>query len=244
MSNSKSAAAADPLIIKKYANRRLYNTGSSSYVTLEDLASLVQVGQVFTVTDAKTGEDITRAVLTQIIVEKESRGRNLLPESFLRQLIACYDHGVEKLVPGYLELCMDRLHTEQDRVSKELYAVSPGEGHTRDLIHDYAHKNWATFETALSSLFASLKAKISSRDAESDSVWREPVSPDPLGLSEGETISEIPMEANIPEQNSLQPSQRQDTQRPDLASLQDQLTSLQRKIDDLAGHTGAKPVTE
>ena len=95
-----------PVVVKKYANRRLYNTESSSYVTLEDLAAMIRAGRDFVVYDAKSGDDITRSVLTQIIVEEESKGKNLLPESFLRQMIGMYGNKMGQLVPGYLEFAM------------------------------------------------------------------------------------------------------------------------------------------
>ena len=98
--------APETITIKKYANRRLYNTAESSYVTLEDLAKMVQQGVDFTVHDAKTGDDITRAVLTQIIVEQESKGNNLLPTGFLRQLISYYGDNLQGLVPQYLDMTM------------------------------------------------------------------------------------------------------------------------------------------
>ncbi len=129
MSNFKDAKETSSLIIKKYANRRLYNTGTSRYITLDDLASLVQAGQTFTVIDARTGEDLTRAVLTQIIVEKEAAGCNLLPESFLRHLIGCYGRHVEKLVPDYLELCMERLSAAQGQAGGLLKASTSPHSH-------------------------------------------------------------------------------------------------------------------
>ena len=95
-----------PVVVKKYANRRLYNTATSSYVTLDDLATMIKEGGDFVVYDAKTGEDITRSVLTQIIVEQEQKGQNLLPISFLRQLIGFYGDSMQFLVPGYLEQAM------------------------------------------------------------------------------------------------------------------------------------------
>src|SRR6185312_10047288 len=95
-----------PVTIKKYANRRLYNTASSSYVTLDNLCRMVKENTDFVVIDAKTGEDLTRSVLTQIIVEEENKGQNLLPISFLRQLIAFYGDNMQWLVPSYLESTM------------------------------------------------------------------------------------------------------------------------------------------
>src|SRR6202008_1001895 len=102
----------EPIVIKKYANRRLYNTGTSTYVTLEDLAGMVKGGADFVVTDAKTGEDITRSVRTQIIFEQERRGQNLLPIAFLRQLIPFYGDSLQGLLPSYLEMSMQSLAKE------------------------------------------------------------------------------------------------------------------------------------
>lgn len=113
---SEQSAAAEPVIIKKYANRRLYNTSTSSYVTLDDLAGMVREQQDFVVYDAKTNDDITRSVLTQIIVEEESKGTNLLPVSFLRQLIALYGDSLQALVPKYLEHSMSSFTNNQERM--------------------------------------------------------------------------------------------------------------------------------
>ncbi len=105
-----------PVVVKKYANRRLYNTESSSYITLDTLAEMVRVGRDFVVYDAKTGEDITRGVLTQIIVEEESKGRAMLPTGFLRQLIGFYGDQMQSLVPRYLEQAMTSFARQQEQV--------------------------------------------------------------------------------------------------------------------------------
>jgi len=110
-----------PTVIKKYANRRLYNTATSSYVTLDDLSKMVKDGGEFVVYDAKTGEDITRSVLTQIIVEEEQKsGQNLLPTSFLRQLIGLYGDSMQWLVPRYLEHVMAAFGRNQEQMRKSL----------------------------------------------------------------------------------------------------------------------------
>jgi polyhydroxyalkanoate synthesis repressor PhaR len=120
MANS-SASSAEPVTIKKYANRRLYNTGTSSYVTLEDLAAMVKAGEDFVVYDAKTGEDITRSVLAQIIFEQENKeGQNLLPINFLRQLIRFYGDSMQMLVPRYLEASIESLTREQEKFRQQL----------------------------------------------------------------------------------------------------------------------------
>ncbi|MGH6990915.1 MAG: polyhydroxyalkanoate synthesis repressor PhaR [Stellaceae bacterium] len=109
-----------PIIIKKYANRRLYNTATSSYVTLDDLSKMVKAGSEFVVHDAKTGEELTRAVLTQIIVEEEQKGQNLLPIGFLRQLISLYGDSMQWLVPRYLDQAMASFTSNQDQMRKSL----------------------------------------------------------------------------------------------------------------------------
>jgi len=117
---SESGKSGDErVVIKKYANRRLYNTASSSYVTLEHLSEMVKKGVDFVVYDAKTNEEITRSVLTQIIFEEESRGQNLLPIQFLRQLIRFYGDSMQALVPSYLELSLDAFTQQQERMRKQ-----------------------------------------------------------------------------------------------------------------------------
>ncbi len=118
--NNDRPGVAKPVIVKKYANRRLYNTATSSYVTLDDLAKLIKEGGDFVAHDAKTGEDITRSVLTQIIVEQEQKGQNLLPISFLRQLIGFYGDSMQVLVPGYLEQAMIAFGRNQEQMRKSL----------------------------------------------------------------------------------------------------------------------------
>jgi len=116
MPETATTKTAEPITIKKYANRRLYNTGTSTYVTLEDLAGLVKTGEDFVVYDAKTGEDITRGVLTQIIVEEEGKGRSLLPTAFLRQLIGFYGDQMQSLVPKYLEQALAAFGQQQEQM--------------------------------------------------------------------------------------------------------------------------------
>jgi polyhydroxyalkanoate synthesis repressor PhaR len=115
------AKSETPTTIKKYANRRLYNTGTSTYVTLEDLAAMVKTGEDFLVYDAKTGDDITRSVLAQIIFEQENKaGQNLLPTTFLRQLIRFYGDSMQMVVPKYLEQSIDMLTREQEKFRKQM----------------------------------------------------------------------------------------------------------------------------
>ena len=136
-----------PVIIKKYANRRLYNTDTSTYVTLEALAEMVRAVRDFVVYDAKTGEDLTHAVLTQIIVEQESRGTNLLPIGFLRQLIRFYGDSMQKLVPSYLEFSLDSLTRQQEQYRRR-FAHTFGTA-AFDVMQEQVRKNFDTFERAL-----------------------------------------------------------------------------------------------
>jgi polyhydroxyalkanoate synthesis repressor PhaR len=118
------AAAKKDIVIKKYANRRLYNTGTSTYVTLEDLADMVKKGEEFTVQDAKSGDDITHSVLTQIIFELENKdGQTMLPIPFLRQLIAFYGDQMQMVVPTFLEQSLKAFSSEQDRIREQLTSV-------------------------------------------------------------------------------------------------------------------------
>ncbi|PPD45565.1 MAG: polyhydroxyalkanoate synthesis repressor PhaR [Methylocystis sp.] len=120
------ATEKKPTVIKKYANRRLYDTGTSTYVTLEDLASMVKKGEDFVVCDAKSGEDITRPVLTQIIFEQEGKdGQSLLPIAFLRQLIRFYGDSMQMLVPSYLEFSIDKLTKEQQKFRDQFTSALP-----------------------------------------------------------------------------------------------------------------------
>lgn len=112
----RKAAAEPPVVVKKYANRRLYNTESSAYITLDNLAEMVRKGRDFVVYDAKSGDDITRGVLTQIIVEEEGKGQNLLPTPFLRQLIGLYGGSMQGIVPNYLEQAMSAFAEQQEQV--------------------------------------------------------------------------------------------------------------------------------
>jgi polyhydroxyalkanoate synthesis repressor PhaR len=143
------AKSAEPVTIKKYANRRLYNTGTSTYVTLEDLASMVKGGEDFLVYDAKTGEDITRSVLAQIIFEQENKeGQSMLPVTFLRQLIRFYGDSMQMLVPRYLEVSIDSLTQHQEKFRSQM-AQAFGMG-PFGALEDHARRNMEMFERAFS----------------------------------------------------------------------------------------------
>ena len=143
------AKSEEPIVIKKYANRRLYNTGTSTYVTLEDLAAMVKSGEDFIVYDAKTGEEITRSVLTQIIFEQENKaGQNLLPITFLRQLIRFYGDSMQMLVPRYLEVSIESLTREQEKFRQQM-SQAFGAGPFGPL-EDQVRRNMEMFERAFS----------------------------------------------------------------------------------------------
>jgi polyhydroxyalkanoate synthesis repressor PhaR len=154
-----SAGDTQPVTIKKYANRRLYNTGTSTYVTLEDLAAMVKKGYDFVVFDAKTGEDITRSVLAQIIFEQEGKtGQSLLPITFLRQLIRFYGNSLQMLVPSYLEFTIERLTNEQHKLREQMETALgakflPGQAARSqifDQLEEQTRKNMLMFSQALS----------------------------------------------------------------------------------------------
>jgi polyhydroxyalkanoate synthesis repressor PhaR len=158
--NSHSVAGAavmsnaeTPITIKKYANRRLYNTASSAYVTLADLAKMVKSGEDFVVYDAKTNEEITRSVLTQIIFEQEGvEGQSLLPIAFLRQVIRFYGDSVQSLLPSYLEFSIDRFTGEQHKMRESLSRVLDPNGYSSASFHalnELTRQNLAAFNKAL-----------------------------------------------------------------------------------------------
>ena len=145
MAASKDEA---PIRIRKYANRRLYNTASSSYVTLADLAQLVRDGAEFTVEDAKSGEDLTRATLTQIIVDEEQNGANLLPVSLLRQIIAMYRDNMGWMLPAYLEQSMEWFGANREAMRREAERAY-GPGLPFGSLEDIGKRNLALFEQTM-----------------------------------------------------------------------------------------------
>ncbi|MGD0026725.1 MAG: polyhydroxyalkanoate synthesis repressor PhaR [Xanthobacteraceae bacterium] len=159
---------AEPVTIKKYANRRLYNTGTSAYVTLEDLAAMVKKGEDFVVYDAKTGDEITRSVLTQIIVEQENKeGQNLLPIAFLRQLIRFYGDSMQMLVPRYLEVSIESLTREQEKFRQQM-AQAFGVGAFPSL-EEQVRRNMEMFERAFA-----MFAPFARRESQSGGAAAEP----------------------------------------------------------------------
>lgn len=155
------AKSADKVTIKKYANRRLYDTESSSYITLDRLAAMIREGRDFEVVDAKTGEDITHQVLTQIIVDEESRGSTMLPVNFLRQLIGLYGGQMQGAVPSYLDAAMEAFQKNQQAMAG---AFGP------NMFADLAKRNMVMFEEAASAMTGKKKPAAPSSDGSADEL--------------------------------------------------------------------------
>jgi polyhydroxyalkanoate synthesis repressor PhaR len=148
LTHSNGKSPDDPIVIKKYANRRLYDTSASAYVTLEHLSALVRDGKNFTVLDAKSGEDLTRGVLAQIIFEQENRPEGVLPVSFLRQLIQFYGESFQSMLPAYLELSMKSFSQQQEKW-REYMTSALGSEDKAKAFDDQVRKNMAMFEETM-----------------------------------------------------------------------------------------------
>ncbi|SIQ61012.1 MULTISPECIES: polyhydroxyalkanoate synthesis repressor PhaR [unclassified Bosea (in: a-proteobacteria)] len=177
------ASDKEPTVIKKYANRRLYHTGTSSYVTLEDLATLVRGGEDFVVYDAKSGEDITRSVLAQIIFDEEAKdGQNLLPITFLRQLIRLYGDSMQAVVPRFLEFSMENFAQEQNKMREQMSKAFGGSafgGPAIDALQAQTRANMQMFTEAFR-LFNPFTATAAAAQA-SQEGGAQPVKNDDLG---------------------------------------------------------------
>ena len=158
------AKSTGKVTIKKYANRRLYDTESSTYITLDRLAQMVREGREFEVVDAKSGEDITRQVLTQIIVDEESRGATMLPLNFLKQLIGLYGNSMQNFVPQYLEAAMEAFQRNQSGV-RDTFGTN--------ILADLAKRNMAIFEDASRAFAGKAKPEAKPSDSEVDELKAE-----------------------------------------------------------------------
>jgi polyhydroxyalkanoate synthesis repressor PhaR len=212
-SRPEQAKPKNATVIKKYANRRLYNTATSTYVTLEDLSKMVKDGTDFIVYDAKSGEDITRSVLTQIIFEEENKeGNNLLPINFLRQLIRFYGDSMQGMVPNYLEFSMSNLMKDQDKLKKQMADVFGG-GDPFKLMEETAKRNMALFQDSMK-MFTPFGTP----------GFVPPNFANPFAAAAGAKDA-VPPETAKP----ASPSASKD----DLQALKDQLTAMQQKINSL-----------
>ena len=189
-----------PVVIKKYANRRLYNTQTSSYVTLDHLAAMVKDGTEFEVQDARTGDDITRSVLTQIIFEEEAKGQSLLPIKFLRQLIRFYGDSLQSFVPGYLDMSMDGFTKNQEAMRTRLAEALGG---STQVIENMTRQNMAMFERAMQ-MFSPFAAARGHKAGEDDA--KSNGSPDRAKPSE--EISELKSEIEAMRKQLAELSQR------------------------------------
>lgn len=196
----------DATVIKKYANRRLYHTGTSTYVTLDDLAEMVKNGEDFAVQDAKSGADITHSVLTQIIFEQEGKtGQTMLPVSFLRQLISFYGDQMQAVVPSYLEASMSAFGEEQERIRAQMASMigkSPVDviASSQQMVEEQTRKNMAAFTEAM-----------------------QMFNPFMAGLATGnEPAAEEPKEPKVESADS-----------DDLEIMRQQIAQMQRKLDNL-----------
>jgi polyhydroxyalkanoate synthesis repressor PhaR len=198
----------EAVVIKKYANRRLYNTETSTYVTLDDLATMVRSDRDFVVYDAKTGDDLTHSVLTQIIVEQENRqgGQTLLPVPFLRQLIRFYDDSIGRMVPGYLQFSLENLAKEQEKFRAQFANAFANPAAAFEAYQEQARKNMAMFEQALS-------------------MW-SPFTGLPAGAKRAD-------QAAAEKGEKGEPSAKKETD--EIGELKAQLASMQQKIDKLSG---------
>ncbi len=210
----KPAVKIELVVIKKYANRRLYNTETSTYVTLEDLATMVRSERDFVVYDAKSGDDLTHSVLTQIIVEQESRAgsETLLPVPFLRQLIRFYGDTMQGMVPSYLQVSLDALTREQERFRKQVTTAFTPQG-ALEAYQEHARKNFALYEKAMAMFtpFAGAKGGVGGGT-------------DDAGKAGNAKADAKPSEAAA----SSPPGGKE------LAELKAQLAAMQQKIEKLA----------
>jgi polyhydroxyalkanoate synthesis repressor PhaR len=218
----------ETVVIKKYANRRLYNTETSSYVTLDDLATMVRGDRDFVVFDAKTGDDLTHGVLTQIIVEQESRGngqQSMLPIPFLRQLIRFYDDSMAKMVPGYLQFSLESLAKEQTKFRTQYAGAFGSPTAAFDVYQDQVRKNMEMFEQALTMWVASPGGQLISEAAKKQT-----------GPAPGQPgyVQPLPQVRTIPVGVAAVPTEKRESPRDEIAELKAQLAAMQQRIERIA----------
>jgi polyhydroxyalkanoate synthesis repressor PhaR len=203
--------SSEPVVVKKYANRRLYNTATSSYVTLDDLSAMVKEGFDFVVYDAKSGDDITRSVLTQIIFEQESRGQNLLPIQFLRRLIRFYGDSLGGFVPSYLEASMEAFAKQQGEMRERFKDAWPP-ARAMEAFEDQARQNMVLFERAVRmfSPFAAGGAETPAAPPNGAGHRPEPAKEKPAAAAKPPTDDTI-------------------------AELREQMAAMQRRLDKIQG---------
>ncbi len=231
--SEQAAGGSGPVVIKKYANRRLYNTETSTYVTLEDLAQMVRSDRDFIVKDAKSGDDLTHAVLTQIIVEQESKagGPSLLPVPFLRQLIRFYDDAVGKMVPSYLQYSMAALTKEQERYRSQFTTWGPN---AMEAYQEQARKNLEMFEQAMA-MWSPLKAHASTTDAQPNGHPEMNGADSQAAAGTQETETSTPSDVQVksePDANNAP-----DAKPSEIDILKSELAAMQERIERISRTT-------
>ena len=191
----------EPIVIKKYANRRLYNTKTSSYVTLDHLCEMVKDGTEFEVRDARTGEDITRSVLTQIIFEEEAKGQSLLPIKFLRQLIRMYGDSLQSFVPGYLDMSMESFAKNQEAMRNR---IAEAFGGGSQMIEAMTRQNLAMFERAMQ-MFQPFAVRGREDEAKANGAAPQP---EPAKAKPADDISDLKSEIEAMRRQIAELSQR------------------------------------
>jgi len=224
LNKPEASAKNESVVIKKYANRRLYNTETSTYVTLEDLAAMVRANRDFVVYDAKTGDDLTHSVLTQIIVEQESRagGQTLLPVPFLRQLIRFYDDALGKMVPGYLQFSLEALAKENEKFRNRMTSAFGNPGLAFEVYQEQTRKNLEMFEQAMT-MWASFAPGQSGARAESGKESK--ASADEAGKTSPEAAagrSDVPA------------ASESSAEQEDLEKLKTELARMAERIEQLS----------
>jgi polyhydroxyalkanoate synthesis repressor PhaR len=230
MSDAKQA-----ITIKKYANRRLYNTATSTYVTLGDLAKMVKEGIEFNVYDAKTSEDLTRSVLTQIIVEEEGKaGQNLLPISFLRQLIGFYGDNMQWMVPKYLEQSMQALSSNQEKIRGYFQNTFGSMFPFGSTLEEMSKQNMAMFERTLrmfapfSGMSGTAGEAGAAKPGDSSAVEEQEAAAE-AAFTPAANVTPMPTPATVQASTSTAPSGEE---------VQNKIAALQRQLADLAKHKG------
>ena len=223
----------ETVVIKKYANRRLYNTETSSYVTLEDLATMVRGDRDFVVYDAKTGDDLTHGVLTQIIVEQESKGtgQSMLPIPFLRQLIRFYDDSMSKMVPGYLQFSLESLAKEQTKFRTQFAGAFGNPTAAFDVYQDQVRKNMELFEQALS-VWVATPGGAAGGPFDGKKV---PDAPAKDHINQPGYTQPLPLVRTLPTAQTAQPAaEKRDSPRDEIGELKAQLAAMQQRIERIA----------
>jgi polyhydroxyalkanoate synthesis repressor PhaR len=239
--HAKPADKREPVVVKKYANRRLYNTETSTYVTLDDLAAMVKAERDFVVFDAKSGDDLTHTVLTQIIVEQESRvggAGTMLPIPFLRQLIRFYGDSIGKMVPSYLQVSLDTLTREQSRVREQFTSVLTPVG-ALEAYQEHARKNLAMFEQAMS-MFSPFGTNAAQKAAAHSSAAAHAAATANTPAAPGTTANVVPMPASTPLKPAIDAAAKPaaNLAESQLAEMQVQLKAMQAMIDKMAKDRG------